>query len=255
MALELNLTDADRADKGFKEYPKSCIVQRPLIVSEGRIPMRVAHLMGMRILHPESDFMSNYFFCDDRVAYSSDNQRVKIGSRGLLKPYEEHGLLVTGAIEFNEEHYQQLLWKEFGKGALDGRGLSQIEARAMPFWFELSQRNQALLNAYVSMTYTSGKLERAMGIYLDSGWSANAWMRALYVNWLGDSRWSGAFGIANLGNDDGRLVGVAPEALVRLEQRLYDEKRIHVDFVRALTEEEGDVHRVKKKILGSVGEG
>ena len=33
MSLELNLTDADKADEGFKEYPGSCITQRPLIIS------------------------------------------------------------------------------------------------------------------------------------------------------------------------------------------------------------------------------
>ena len=235
MALELNLTPEDKADEGFKEYFGSCIAQRPLIVAAKRIPMRVAHLMGMRVLHPESSWMGNYFFCDDRVAYSSDNQQVKVGSRGILKSYGEHGMLVAGAIEFNEEHYRQLLWKEFGKSELAlGRDLSQIEAKAMPFWFELSQRNQALLDAYVSVTYMSGKLERAMGMYLDSGGRANAWMGAWCVGRLDDGRWSWAGGYADLDDDYGGLVGIAPEALVRLEKRLYDEKRIHVDFVNAL---------------------
>ena len=249
MTLELNLTDADRADKGFKEYFGSCITQRPLIISAGRIPMRVAHLMGMRILHPESDFMSNYFFCDDRIAHSSDNQRVKIGSRGILKPYEEHGVLVHGAMEFVEQKYNELPWKELQKSELSlGKWLSQTEAKTMSVWFESSQRNQQLLDVAVSVTYESGKFERAMGIYLDSGERANAWMGALYVDRLDDYRGLGASGGTYLDDDFGRLVGVAPEALVRLEKRLYDEKRIHVDFVRALTEGEGDVQGVPVRV-------
>src|SRR3989338_3896989 len=233
MPLELNLTDADRADEGFKEYPGSCIAQRALIVSAGRIPMRVAHLMGMRILHRESDFVDNPFFCDDRIVYSYDNEHVKIGSRGVLKPYGEHGGLVNGAMEFSEEHYQQLSWRALKKSELAlGRMLSQIEAKAMPVWFELSQRNQQLLDAAVSVTYEYGNFESAMGIYLDSEPREHAWMRAAYVGRLvGRSRFCGWFG---LDDGDGRLVGLAPEALLRLERRLRDEKGIKVDFVRAL---------------------
>ena len=247
MTLELNLTDADRADKGFKEYFGSCITQRPLIISAGRIPMRVAHLMGMRILHPESDFMSNYFFCDDRIAYSSDNQRVKIGSRGILKPYEEHGVLVHGAMEFVEQKYNELPWKELQKSELSlGKWLSQTEAKTMSVWFELSQRNRQLLDTFVSATYTSGKFERAIGIYLDSGERANAWMGALVVDRLeGRSR---LFDRHDLDYGNGRLVGIAPGALVRLEKRLYDEKKIQVDFVRALTEGEGDIQGVPVRV-------
>ena len=235
MSLELNLTDADKADEGFKEYPGSCITQRPLIISAGRIPMRAAHLMGMRILHPESDFMSNYFFCDDRVAYSSDNEHVKVGSRGILRPYEEQGVLVEEAMEFSEEHYQQLSWRALKKSELAlGRMLSQIEAKAMPVWFELSQRNQQLLDAAVSVTYEYGNFESAMGIYLDSERREHAWMRAAYVFRL--EYWSQFDGWCNLDDDNWRLVGLAPEALLRLERRLRDEKGINVDFVGTLGE-------------------
>src|SRR3989338_3206582 len=247
MPLELNLTDADRADEGFKEYPGSCIAQRALIVSAGRIPMRVAHLMGMRILHRESDFVDNPFFCDDRIVYSYDNEHVKIGSRGVLKPYGEHGGLVNGAMEFSEEHYQQLSWRALKKSELAlGRRLSQIEAKAMPVWFELSQRNQQLLDAAVSVTYEYGNFESAMGIYLDSERREHAWMRAACVGGLeGRAQLAGRYGLGGVG----RLVGAAPEALERLEKRLRDEKGIKVDFVGALGEtpstfvNEGDARR------------
>ena len=101
MTLELNLTEEDKQDEGFKEYFGNQIEKRQLIVAVKRIPMRVAHLMGLRVLHPESNFMTPYFNCDDRIAYASDGERFKIGSRGELKAYESYGTIVREAIQFD----------------------------------------------------------------------------------------------------------------------------------------------------------
>ena len=239
MTLELNLTAEDRADEGFKVYPGSVIAQRPLIVAANRIPMRTAHLMGMRILHPESDWMTNYFDCDDCPVYSSDGKHLKIGSRGELKPYEAYGGVVSGAVEFSEQKYQALPWRELKKrGLVLGRNLSESEAKTSSVWFELSQRNQGLLDVFVNTIYEQGKFAWGMQVYLDTQQRANAWMGALYVFRLDDNWRSRASGYTNHGY--GRLVGIAPEALVRLEGRLLEEKGIQVDFVRALTEGRGE---------------
>jgi len=241
MTLELNLTAEDRADEGFKVYPGSVIAQRPLIVAANRILMRTAHLMGMRILHPESDWMTNYFDCDDCPVYSSDGKHLKIGSRGELKPYEAYGTFANGAVEFDEQMYQCLPWRELKKeNLIHDREFSESEAKASPVWLELSQRNQGLLDAYVHLIYVYGRFQTAMDVYVDSQLREKAWMRAWYVDRLVDGRRSGAYGSADLDFDVGCLVGIAPEALVRLERRLLEEKGIQVDFVRALTEGRGE---------------
>lgn len=242
MALELNLTPEDRAEEGFKPYPGSNLVQRPLIVEAKRIPMRAAHLMGMRILHPQSDWITYYFDCDDRIAYHPDGERFKIGSLGTLEDYAKQGTLVNGAMEFDKQRYLALPWKDQKEEIARGRMLLRNESVAHPLWFELSGRNQHLLNAFVATIYDVGRCTEAMGVYLDDGKRTNAWMRAFFVDGLVGIGRSKAVGGASLDFDVSLLVGIAPEALVRLEKRLRDEKGIHVDFVRVMGEE-----RVAKK--------
>lgn len=234
MTLKLNITEEDKRDEGFKEYFGKNIEQRPLIVAANRIPMRVAHLMGMRILHPKSDWMSNYFDCDDRIAYHSGGERLKIGSRGELKDYGKYGKLVKYAIEFDDANYDRLPWKEMNKGELILDGVSREQSKTHMLWFELSQRNQGLLDAFVETVYRVGKYREAMSVCLEESTRARSWMRAACV--YGLELWSRFGGWFHLGDDNGRLVGVAPEALVRLERRLKDEKKITVDFVGALGE-------------------
>lgn len=242
MTLELNLTGADRADEGFKEYFGSNILQRPLIIAAKRIPMRVAYLMGMRILHPESDCMMNYFDGDDRIAYHPDGERFKIGSLGTLEDYARYGALVNGAIEFGEQEYLALPWKELERSEMIlGMSLFNSGAKIHPVWFELAQRNTDLLENFVNGIYSRGNYQSAMGVYLDDERRMQPWMRASFVNGLwGRSQFDGGF---SFDDDDRRLVGIAPEALVRLEKRLRDEKRIRVDFVGAL----GDTRVIQKE--------
>lgn len=71
-----------------------------------------------------------------------------------------------------------------------------------------------MLNYYVDYIFAEGKkrfgYDTAMGIYPDSA-SNDVKMRAWFVYWLG--YWSDAYGWIDLDVDNGRFVGITPEAL------------------------------------------
>ena len=122
----------------------------------------------------------------------------------------------NGALILGEDVYKALQGEEFKKGSLGktGEWLSKADAKAHPAWKVLA-RDQALLNDYVDYIFAEGKerfgYDTAMGIFPSYCSGNSPEMRAWCVRGLGC--WSDAGGRDDLDGGDGRLAGIAPEAL------------------------------------------
>ena len=134
----------------------------------------------------------------------------------VLKALTPQSRLVRGALALEDGAYEALQGAEFGrkdKGLILSRDLTSVEARSHPVWQALVGDNN-LLGAYVDAMFPEMKkrfdYDNNMGVYLADAQKVPT-ARALYVYGLENgSRLYGRYG---LGVDDGRLVGVAPEAL------------------------------------------
>jgi len=217
MALKLNATP-----EAYKEFYGRNTEQMPKLIADGRVPMSVSGLMQRRLDVRNSDdkvksaWMDNYFDTGDAVVYHPDG-RVKIvldseDLRNMTPDTPRNG----GALIVTPEAYDALQGEVFKKGKLGktGNWMSREDVKAHPVWKVLA-RDQALLNDYTDFIFAEGKerfgYDTAMGVFPGSCGGDKPEMRAWYVMWL-DLR-SDADGGNGLDDDDGRLVGIAPEAL------------------------------------------
>ena len=113
------------------------------------------------------------------------------------------------------QSYERLKGKEFKRGdAKFGKDLEESEVPEHPVWLELFHGDKELLGQVAQKMFKAGKDTHGyvvlMGIYLADG-LAKLHMRAAVPNWLGGGSWLDCGN--SLDNDNGRFVGVAPEAL------------------------------------------
>ena len=215
MALKLNTII-----EPYKEYYGRNIDQMPNLIADGRVPMNVAQLMQRRLEVGNFDdevrnsYIDNYFDTGDAVVYHPDG-RVKIDlDSQTLRDMTPERPRSNGALVLTSEFYDTLPGEEFMKGKLGkiNDSLSREDVKAHPVWKVLA-RDQALLNDYTDFIFAEGKqrfdYDTAMGIFPASTGGNTPEMRAWCVCWL--EYYSYACGRGYLGN--GRLVGIAPEAL------------------------------------------
>ena len=105
--------------------------------------------------------------------------------------------------------------KEFKRGDVKfGKDLIESEVSEHPVWLELFHGNKELLEQVAQKIFKAGKdthgYDTMMGIYLADE-LAKPHMKAAIPYRLGDA--SGLYCWDSLGDDLGRFVGVAPEAL------------------------------------------
>lgn len=218
MALDLN--DTIEPYRDFRsDDAQTYLAQMPLVIANGRVPLSVANLMERRLHAGKSSatWKDNYFDLGDGIAYNAGGSKFKIvlDSQDLRKVTSE-SKLKSGALILGDGVYEQLSGQEFTKNDLKSlleRDLSADEVKAHPIWKALA-RDDALLVEYTDKMFPEMKqrfqYDTAMGLYLSSGEKMPT-LRAACVGWLeGGSRF---FGRGNLDGDNGRLVGVAPEAL------------------------------------------
>ena len=158
----------------------------------------------------------------DGIAYNAGGKKFKIilDSQDLRKVTPK-SKLQNGALILEDSMYETLQGSEFTKGDLKElleRDLSADEVKAHPVWKALA-RDDALLTEYTDTMFAEMKQRpeydaavgfSAMGLYLASGEKVPT-LRAAYVGRIGVR--SRLDGWCSLDVDDGRLVGVAPEAL------------------------------------------
>ena len=211
MALDLN-----DIIEPYKDFYGRVTEQMPLLIAEDRIPLSVAGFMEGRLNSTKPAWKDYYFFTGDLIAYHPDKKfKIVLDDVNLRKLHAQTQLTPDHALPLEEGLYETLEGEEFlykdVKKFLD-KELSQKEVLQHPVWKAVA-RNPALLETYVPQMFSEIKqrfnYDENMGMYLDS-FDKVPKARAL-VLWLGGR--SRLMGGSFLGNDYGRLVGVAPEAL------------------------------------------
>jgi hypothetical protein len=217
MALKLNTTR-----EAYQEFYGRNVEQMPMLVADGRVPMSVSGLMQRRLDVRNSDnkvksaWMDNYFDTGDGVAYHPDGRVKIVLDSQTLREMTIYTQRVGGALLLTEDVYNALEGEEFKKSKLGkvNEWMSREDVKAHPVWRVLA-RDQALLNDCADYIFAESKerfgYDTAMGIYPGSCGGDEPEMRALCVSGL-EFR-SSAYGREDLGSDNGRFVGIAPEAL------------------------------------------
>ncbi len=212
MALDLN--DIVEPYKVFNGAYKE---QMPLLIAEGRTPLSVAGVMERRLNSTKPAWKDSYFFTGDLIAYHPDKKfRVVYDAQLLQELTAESNVPKNSALILEDGLYETLEGQEFAyediKKSLE-KDLSQSDVLQNLIWKAVA-RDQALLEAYVPKMFAEMKqrfgYDESMGIYLDS-FDKVPKAKALVVSRL--ENWSRLKGRYDLGIDNGRLVGVAPEVL------------------------------------------
>lgn len=213
---------------------------------EGIVPLSLAVILERRAHSSAPGWLeSSLDSCTSIVypakgAYAEQERRFKVCSVSeRVLALKRDTPLIQGALPL--ESYESVRGQEFlRKKVILGKDLKEEEAREHPVLLSFCQGDRSLLQAVVEKDFSEARRrefnDKHMGLYLGDELSIPS-ERAFYVYWLDDYWGSGADGNSDLNGGIGQLVGIAPGALVRLEKRLRDEKRIHVDFVGALGEE------------------
>src|SRR3989344_4096516 len=228
--MVLKLDSTREAYKAFPQEGTAQIVQQmPKLIADGRVPMNVSQLMQRRLDVRSSDpeiknsYMDNYFDTGDSVVYRPDGRVKIVLDSQTLRDMTPESQRNSGALVLTNDVYDSLQGEEFKKGKLGklNDGLSREDVKAHPVWKVLA-RDQALLNDYTDFIFgeyqprfsKDSALDdlRLMGIYPGSTNGTAPEMRAWFVG-RGWVTWSGASGGDDLDSDNGRLVGIAPEAL------------------------------------------
>ncbi len=209
----------------YVEFYGKTIDQMPELIKQGRIPMSVKGLMERRLQvadYKNEDlkqaYWLNYFYTGDAVVRHPDGRvKIVLDSDHLRRLNPESKLLNDGLILTNDD-YKRLNGDEFKADEFEkhnGKSLTQKQVNENPIWKVLA-RDPNLLKEYAAKTFAMAKAEgqfnynKNMSLYLPSA-QEKPIMRLWCVWWL--SGRSNAYG-SSLDVSDGRLVGVAPEALV-----------------------------------------
>jgi hypothetical protein len=162
-------------------------------------------------------WMDNYFdAAGDAVVYHPNGDVKIVLDSQTLREMTPESQRNGGALVLGEDVYKALQGKVFKKGKLGkvNDSMSREDVKAHPVWKVLA-RDQALLNDYADFIFAEGKerfsYDTAMGVFPGSCGGDKPEMRAWCVGGL-DGR-SNADGGYDLDDDNGRLVGIAPEAL------------------------------------------
>lgn len=198
------------------KYFGRVVDKMPELIADGRTPANTATVMKQRLESGLQDWKDNYFFLGDAIAYHPDGKfKIVRDSQTLreLIPANED-VLRRGALVLPDGAYETLQGTEFTRKSLNvDEDLTGDEAKSHPIWKEVA-RDQTLLDAYVDTMFPEMKkkfnYDKNMGIYLENG-DEMPTLRALIVGRLVYR--SQLYGGNYLDNGNGRLVGVAPEAL------------------------------------------
>lgn len=228
MALQLNPTR-----EAYKPFPKDGTDQyrklMPQVIGDTRIPLSVSGVMQPRVCAVNAEdavksaWMDNYFYTGDGIAYHPDGKVKLVLDSQHLRNLKPDTALRDGALPLEDGAYESSPGLEFSRKDREryfGQASISKLVKSNPFWQALA-RDKALLDACVDTVFAEyqrrfapnedlGKLE-LMGAFLRDEVPKSPEMRALCVDWLED--WSSVRGWLNL-DGSGRLVGLAPEALV-----------------------------------------
>jgi hypothetical protein len=247
----------------FKEFYGRNDKQMSKLIEDGRIPLSVAGLMQKRLDvltgsdEVKSAWWDNYFDTGDGIFYHPEgNVKVVLGAQPIRELTSDSNLL-DGALVLDKdkdssiEIYNSLKGVEFKRNDLKnqtGKVLTKEEVKAHPIWNALVP-DKTLLKEYVDATFAQGKerfgYDNMMGVWISSPKDVAVGRLWLVFNL---NNYSDAGGSSNIDSNDGRLVGVVPEALNARGNNIPNPKNI-VDKVHMYLNDRTVAQGVTKKGL------
>lgn len=212
MSLSLN---GQKIRKPYEEFEGRVADTMPFLLADSREVLSTAELMERRLNSNEDDWRNAYFFVGDAVAYNDGKVKIALDAP-ILRGLNVKSNLRNGALVVDKKTYDGIQGTEFSKSEiakmLTDRDLTPEEAIQHPVWQALA-RDPALLKEYVGKMFEKMKdkfdYDTGMGFYpYTDGKGPN--VRALVVGRLEDGSQLGG---CNVGGRNGRLVGVARDAL------------------------------------------
>jgi len=212
----------------FKEFYGRNNEQMPKLIEEGRIPLSVANLMQQKLENLSSSealktsWWNNYFDTGDGIFYNPNGDfKIVLGAQPI-RDMNSESKLSSGALVLGENKeesikiYNSLDGVEFKRKDLNnllGKTLSKSAVKSHPVWNALVP-DKSLFNEYVDATFSEGKerfgYDNMMGIWISSPQDKVVGRLWCVGNLYDYSNANGGDGIYSY---NGRLVGVAPEAL------------------------------------------
>ena len=196
--------------------------QMPELKAAGEIPISMDHALEQQYAHPET-WGKTYVFTGDASLTGTDGDVVIELDSLLLLSVDENSPLSNHTLVLSQDQWEERIGNLENlhlspdkvaqancKGYVKRNGVWQPENRAVAeVWYALGRGKNLQDHAERASQYSYGA-ERVMDVYFDTGKRQKPTMRAWCV--LNLNNGSSPSGDLSLSDDDGRLVGVAPEA-------------------------------------------
>ncbi|MBU1202393.1 MAG: hypothetical protein KJ583_07725 [Nanoarchaeota archaeon] len=219
MALELN-----EPRKVYKEFYGRNIDKMPELIEQGFSPLSMAQVMQRRLdvlgSTPEvkDAWWMNYFDTGDGIAYDrSGNIKIEYDSPTMRSLNPESKLKSGALVLADDDAFEKIQGPEFTSKDIAkykfNESLRESDVNEHPFWMALARGDKVLLKEYAHQVFKKAKetqgYDKNMGVYLSSFREVPN-MRLWLLGRLNNN--GSGNGNYNVDYNDGRLVGVAPEA-------------------------------------------
>ena len=214
MALDLG--------QGFTARYGKVIEQMPELKAAGEMPISMDHALEQQFAYPET-WGQTYIFTGDASLTGTDGDVVVELDSLLLRSLDDKSKLSSGACMLSRDQWEERksdvknlyltleqVEEASGKGYVRKNGVWQPEDRAVAEVWDVLGRRNLRYHAELASQKSNGA-ERVMELYFDASKRSKPTMRAWCVGPL-NLRSNAGGDYLNVGY--GRLVGVAPEALV-----------------------------------------
>lgn len=195
----MNLNEKPIREK-YKDFYGSNTEKMELLIKDKRIPMTTKQIIERRLNSEQEDWRRNYFDTCDAVVYGKNGKFKIIKNCNKLKEMNSKTKLKKGAIKISKKFYDSIDCEEFSK-----------ETDKEVIWKYLIEE---LYNKYIKL------IDYCPIFYVTP--NDNYTLRAWYVCGL-EGR-SSAEGWSDLGDDFGRLLGIASEMLDKLSSETEDKE-------------------------------
>src|SRR3989338_5324024 len=210
--------------QGFTPRFGKVTEQMPELKAAGEKPISMDHALEQQYAHPET-WGKTYVFTGDASLTGTDGDVVIELDSLLLLSVDENSPLSNHTLVLSQDQWEERIGnlenlhlspdkvaQANGKGYVKRNGVWQPENRAVAeVWYALGRGRNLQDHAELASQKSNGA-EQVMNVYFDTCKREKPTMRLWCVGILYGR--SGASGNCDLDNDYGRLVGVAPEALV-----------------------------------------
>ncbi len=224
--------------KGMNEHYGRNVDKMPELLKVGEVPMSAARLMQERLTNGNNfpDLWNKYFDTSDLIVYPKRNSEdiyilLTINNKGritkngrkaleLIKPdnlASNYGAVVEQVRELGRKGLikvprkrittETYLTKDKVLNELTWRILAR-HPDEVPSEFA---KDKNLLREYFKEVVSRTRNQKNMALYIGNSLKDKTTLKAWCVSWFEDR--SDAYGWLNLDDDDGRLVGLAPEVL------------------------------------------